>query len=149
VLAGLKVTVIPTLNLAVKSPVEIIGRVRIEVPEAEPKEQEAHDTVVTEKLETVAPGPVPPPAASIVTLIVRPVHLEDPTEMQVTVICGEVGEAVPLVLTPPPGARNTAEPPVMVMALVGATTTVAEPAVAMTILPTPGPLGGLGETVIV
>jgi hypothetical protein len=70
-------------------------------------------------------------------------------ETQVTVICGDAGDAVPLVLTPPPDARNTADPPVMVMALAGVTVTVADPAGAMTIFPTPGPVGGLGETVIV
>ena len=107
--------------------------------------QPVHDTVLTEKLVTVTAGPVPPPAAWIVTLIVRVPHVD----AHATVIWGAVGDAVPLVLTAPPAARNTAEPPVMVMALVGVTTTVAEPAVAMTILPTPGPVGGFGETVIV
>jgi hypothetical protein len=144
-LAGLKVTVIPTLNVAVQLPVVIIGSVRIDVPEGEPNVQPVHDTVLTEKLVTVAPGPVPPPAACSVTWIVRFPQVD----AQATVIWGAPGDAVPLVLTAPPGARNTAEPPVMVMALVGATVTVAEPAVAMTILPTPGPVGGFGETVIV
>jgi hypothetical protein len=144
-LAGLKVTVMPTLKTAVQFPVACIGSVRIDVPEGEPHVQPVHDPVLTEKLVTVTAGPVPPPAAWSVTLIVRVPQLA----AQVTVICGAVGDAVPLVLTPPPGARNTAEPPVMVMALVGATVTVAEPAVAMTILPTPGPTGGFGETAIV
>lgn len=150
-LAGLKVTVIPTLNVAVRFPVATIGSIRIDVPDGEPNEQPAHDTVVTEKLVTVAPGPVPPAAAWRVTLIVRPAHLfaPPPEVVQVTVIWGAAGDAVPLVLTAPPAARNTAEPPDMVMALVGATVTVAEPLVAITILPTPGPVGGFGETVIV
>jgi hypothetical protein len=144
-LAGLKVTVIPTLNVAVQLPVVTIGSVRIDVPEGEPNVQPVHDTVLTEKLVTVAAGPVPPPAAWIVTWIVRVPQVA----AQATVIWGAVGDAAPLVLTAPPVARNTAEPPDMVMAPVGATTTVAEPLVAMTILPTPGPTGGFGETVTV
>ena len=144
-LAGLKVTVIPTLKVAVAFPVVCIGSVRIDVPEGEPNVQPVHDTVLTEKLVTVAAGPVPPAAAWIVTLIVRVPQVD----AQATVIWGAVGDAAPLVLTAPPATRNTAEPPDMVMALVGATVTVAEPLVAMTILPTPGPVGGFGETVIV
>jgi hypothetical protein len=71
-LAGLKLAVIPALNLAVKSPVAMIGSVRVAVPEGAPKEQALHDTVLTEKPVTLAAGPVPPPAAWIVTLIVWP-----------------------------------------------------------------------------